>query len=692
MGNPFLDQLLSDVFDTAHADNRGELRHTALVQVLLELLEGAGVVQAPEVSYCRRERPNLAAEVHGYALDVEEDVLTLFYCIDATENVPLGVPASVVSLGKDSIDRGLKRLASFVRFAKSDRGGEIDESQAAADLVNLIRNSEESGYAIEFCVLATGNVSERAFASEVSAGFKCEVWDLVRLERVCGERGGGAISVEFESEFGAALPCLMTERSPDGLQVLLATIPGKMLAGIYNKHRAALLERNVRSFLQFTGKVNKGIRSTILAEPFRFLSYNNGLSATAAEVELEVQADGLGRLKAVHDFQIVNGGQTTASLASCARRDNADLSSVMVQMKLTVVPSQLLDGLVPQISRFANTQNRIQDSDFSANEPWHSAIERHSREHWTRPMEGAPRGTRWFYERSRGQYSDALAACATQAGKRQFRAENPTCQKFNKTDLAKCLMSWEQYPSIVSQGAQKCFGEFMKILGAAARTEPGEARFRHLVAVTMLFRCAERLYGELGFQGYRANVVTYAVARLSHARRKELAVDEIWSLQEIPEELKSQLKLVIVGVRDVIVNPPPGQKNPSEWSKDEACWAAVLGREMDLPRGEVAPTGPPGVSSALGEETPEESALINAAVAVPRSVWLAVSNWARATQSLQVWQRKLAYSLGTLSRPPSLKQARQGRKLLLEAMRVGFTSDELSSDVLENLRSIPEAT
>lgn len=697
MSQKFLDQLLADVYDTAHDDATGSLRLSAITTVLLQRLEDAGVLTTPQTAYYRFERGNVAAEVHGYALDSEDDVITLFFCIDATSPSPLGQPVESVPTPKDQLDRGFRRLEAFVKLAQSGRMEDIEESQPAHELAEMIREAEENHHQIELFVITTGVVSDRAASAGAKGSLRREIWDLVRLDRICGDAGDGAINIDFVKEFRAPLPCLVMSQSPDALRVLLTSIPGPVLADIYNTHRTSLLERNVRSFLQFTGKVNKGIRATLLSEPHRFLPYNNGLSATCGTVELEQHADGLGLLKAVHDFQIVNGGQTTASIASCARRDQADLSAVTVPMKLTIVPPTLLDGLVPQISRYANTQNRIQDSDFSANDPWHIAMERLSRATWTRPTPEAPRGTRWFYERSRGQYADGLAACQTQAGRRQYRIENPPAQKFTKTDLAKFLLSWDQMPATVSRGAQKCFLAFMAQLGSTARTTPDESAFRRTVALAILFHTAERLYGDLGFQGFRANVVTYSLARLSHACRKQLDVDEIWKRQAAPDELVNALKYIITGVREVIVNPPPSQRNVTEWSKRDECWTATLTRPMDIPLAVLdAPVNGQSTPPSTPESaTPEEQELIEATASVPAAVWFAVSGWAAQTSSLQAWQRKIAYSLGTLAgraRPPSVKQARQGRKLLLEANRVGFTHEELAASVIDRLRCVPDST
>ncbi len=695
MSQKFLSQFVSDVFDSAYADTSGSLRLSAVIEVALQRFEDAGVLSAPVSAFYCREGSNLAAEVHAYAFDDEDDVLALLYVVDATADVPLGLPVEIVATGKDLIDRGFRRLESFVRLASSDRLDDIDESQPVSELAGLVRGASREGNRIELWVVTTGTVSDRAASSGLKGQFRREIWDLVRLSRICGDRGDGAISIDFNKEFGAALPCLVSSPSPDGLRVLLTTIPGQVLADIYNTHRASLLERNVRSFLQFTGGVNKGIRATILNQPHRFLPFNNGLSATAGRIELELCADGVARLRSVHDFQIVNGGQTTASIAACARRDKADLSAVVVPMKLTVVPPEILDGLVPEISRFANTQNRIQDSDFSANDPWHIAMERHSRAIWTSPRADAPRGTRWFYERSRGQYSDGLAGCPTQAGKRQYRTENPPAQKFGKTDVAKFLLSWDQMPAVVSRGAQKCFHVFKNQLGSTAKTSPLDSDFRRVVALGILFRTVEDLYDELGFQGFRANVVTYSIARLSNACRKQLDFEQIWKDQAIPGELRAALKYIIVGVREVIFAPPAGRKNSSEWSKSEDCWTAVLGRVIDIPGVASGDLSVVPDANGLSTGTPDEHELVEAASAIPAEVWLAISSWAAGTATLQAWQRKIAYSLGRLpgqSRRPSIKQARQGRKLLLESVRVGFSHVDLGDQLLARLRAVPDST
>lgn len=674
-------------FDRAHDPEYGSIRLRALFASIAELLEEAGRITDPQVADLKRDALKPAPECHGYACDTEDDVLALFFCIDANEETPLGGDPLMRTVAKDAIERGFKRLEAFVEHATSGALDDVDPSDRAAELIALAKDAKGNGSAIELHVVTTGRVSDSATLSRARKGISREVWDIVRLSRVSGAREEGGIEIDFRADHGHALPCLVTPKDADQIQVFLTCIPAPLLADIYNTHRGRLLERNVRSFLQFTGKVNKGIRDTLLNEPGRFLAYNNGLSATAAGVQLEHVEGDLARIKAVSEFQIVNGGQTTASIASCVRRDKADLSGVSIQMKLTVVPETRIDELVPRISKFANTQNRIQEADFHANHPWHVELEKLSRNAWTAPSSDAPRGTRWFFERSRGQYADELAAAKTPAGRKKFRLENPPKQKFVKTDLAKFVLSWEQEPSVVCRGAQKCFVELMNRFVRQQRAVPSQEEFKRIVSMAILFRTGERLYGELGHQGYRAQVVAHAVARLSFAVGQLLPWDAIWSTQALPSALELALKRCVMAVRETVITPPSGG-NVTEWSKKPECWSRVRALSVDLSGldlqvGDGAPQNGAGASGPASD-------LVRAVMAVAAAPWFEVSTWAKQTGSLMPWQRSLAFSMGKLAstgRAPSEKQATQARILLLKACDLGFGHAELTPEVLERLQS-----
>lgn len=179
-------------------------------------------------------------------------------------------------------------------------------------------------------------------------------------------------------------------------------------------------------------------------------------------------------------------------------------------------------------------------------------------------------------------------------------------------------------------------------------------------------------------------MVTYAIARLSHALGRRLPFDEIWKDQEIPDDIKASLAKVIVGVRDVITQPP-GNRNITEWCKRDDCWSAILAVPVAID-GAAADTWTPAAQRP--DQPTNADGTVFAVAAIPSDVWFAASKWAKDTGTLLLWQRSLAYSLGRLQgrgAHPSPKQAIQGRKPMMEAIRLGFGHDQLTNDIVQAL-------
>ena len=388
----------------------------------------------------------------------------------------------------------------------------------------------------------------------------------------------------FAAAFGRAF-----RLSPKTFDFPDALMPGKVLAAIYDRWDTRLLEQNVRVFLQHRGKVNKGIRATLENEPNMFFAYNNGITATAEEVEID---DDGGRLllRRLKNFQIVNGGQTTASI-HVARRGKVDVSQTFVQMKLSVVDPERANSLVPKISEFANSQNRVSAADFFANHPFHVRMEEFSRRIHAPSPDGTFRQSKWFYERARGQYADARAGL-TSAQRKKFDLENPRRQLFTKTDLAKFVNVWQERPHEVSLGAQKNFAAFARRIGQQWQAAPddfNEAWYREAVAKAIVFKATERLVTDQAWYqgGYRANIVAYAIAKTAHdARERSRAVDfqDIWRRQALPPAMTSALVAAAESVHDVLVAPPEGISNVTEWAKKQACWNRVSELVVAWPR------------------------------------------------------------------------------------------------------------
>jgi hypothetical protein len=414
------------------------------------------------------------------------------------------------------------------------------------------------------------------------------VWDLSRFEKF--DRSGQEreeMTIDFAKDFGGPLPALRASQTGAALDSYLMIVPGQQLAEIYDKWGPRLLEANVRSFLQARAKTNKGIQKTIKDNPELFFPYNNGLSATADAVTCNSGPNGL-TISEIKNLQIVNGAQTTGSIHSGLKSAKEQLHNVHVQMKLTVVPPERSEEVVPKISEFANTQNKVNAADFFSNHPFHVRMEQFSRAVLFARKEGERHDSKWFYERSRGQFINARSKL-TASQLRKFDLEYPKSQLFSKTDLAKFELSAAGSPHIVSRGAQKNFAEFAKNIGDA--WTKGEAKFdelwyKRLVAKALIFR---RLEAEIPKQvwyegGYRANIVTYAMSKVFHDTddgEQVLDLDTIWRNQLISEGLLEALLVAAAGAHDAITHPPTGVRNMSEWAKQQGCWHAFKSRQLE---------------------------------------------------------------------------------------------------------------
>lgn len=392
-----------------------------------------------------------------------------------------------------------RRLLGFVRRALDPNWrNALEETSAAFGLADTIATRWRAIGKVRLFIISNRILSERVDGREADRldgrTVTYNVWDIGRLHRLVAmadEREKVDIRLE---DFGGFLPVLRTRQPGAGHVSCLSVIPGQVLADIYDRWGARILEQNVRVFLQARGKVNKGIRRTLEHDAAMFFAYNNGITATAEEIEVD-EGDGQLMLKRIANFQIVNGGQTTASVHA-AHRAGIDLSNVFVQMKLSVIDSARATEAVPRISEYANSQNRVNASDFFANHPFHVRMEEFSRRMFAPSREGSFRQSKWFYERARGQYADARARLSG-AQRRKFDLENPRSQLFSKTDLAKFINVWEGKPDKASLGAQKNFAVFAGDMGR--RWERREADFneewyRELVAKAIVFRPANESF------------------------------------------------------------------------------------------------------------------------------------------------------------------------------------------------------
>lgn len=669
----FYDAFREEALCASDSETSGWTTEDFLTNVMLEYLEDAGEVADPIICPFR----GYGIQMNAYAISEGCESVDIFVSIYSDAERPR-------SVSQTDVDAAIKRAIQLYHKAINDLYTSFQKDNDTYEFaITLYRNRENIKH-VRICALTNGLVKPITLKniSIENAEVSFSLWDIDRLYRcVTSGKMRETIEINFEEKFQTTIPCIENSTSSK-YSVYLAIINGDLLATLYDELRDRLLEKNVRSFLQVKGNVNKGIRDTLKDEPDMFLAYNNGISVTAESVEIVRDENGKPSIKRIRDMQIVNGGQTTASIfnAKNDRKIAADLSQVYVQMKISVIHSaEDMDEIVPRISTFANTQNKIQIADFSANDPFHRRIEELSRTIWA-PAQGGMKPRNWFYERARGQYADMLTRESTSKRKKEYKETHPL---FTKTDLAKFENTWDQLPWQVSEGAQKNFRKFMLRLSDRKGFVPDEAYYQDLIAKAILFRQTEKLVQKQQYGGYRANIVTYTLAFLSFKTAQRIDLGRIWKEQSITSALESEIVEVSRFVQKLIANPPGGA-NIGEWCKKEKCWQVI--REYDFVlsselQSELLSVTRPVVknqpaSSSIGSLTKDELALIDKAAAIPAETWFALSRWAKETKNFQPWQRSLLFSVGTVigrGQKPSIKQATHAVKAYREAIEKGFT-------------------
>ncbi|MEH0933751.1 AIPR family protein [Micromonospora psammae] len=659
----YAQELVADVLATAEAENA--TAPDTFTRRVLDELEQAGEVENTFTAYHKA----IGLEVNGYGMNESLGTLDLFI-------THFSLQPEEGRLTRSQAEGHFKRLQTFIRKCRDGLAKDIDESSDVHDMCLAVQKALPDAPRIRLFLLTDTVSAVSALPSGELDGLTVthEVWDLTRLHRLASS---GTLSEPIAVEFNPPLPCLATPETDRNYSVFLAIIPGQDLADLYGRHGTRLLELNVRSFLQTKGGVNKGIRDTILHNPDRFLAYNNGITATASTVEFTELPEGGQAISRIHDLQIVNGGQTTASIHYAHTRDKADLSQVHVQMKLTRVSPDRLQEIVPEISKYSNTQNKVTVVDFSSNHPFHVAVEQVTRSLWAPAADGSGQETKWFYERARGQYTDALARERTPANQRKFKSLHPTAQKFTKADAAKFIHSWAGLPYLVSRGAEKNFRELMMRMGDNS-PEVDKSYAQRLLAKAILFKATDKIVAARDFGGYKINITSYTIARMAEATNRRVDLDRIWREQGLSPALAAALDDLCAPVREVIVNPLRGGANIGEWAKRPDCWESVLAIPWTVPNeltAELADQPLEDSAPAAADDTTAGDAALVMAVSAPE--WFALAKWAKETRNLQPWQRQLAETVGRYinnSWPIAEKQASQVLRVRTEAQRLGFKS------------------
>lgn len=721
----FYTSWMQDIAAIQLSDEEGSNSEQIFTQGALDLLAEAGEVENYRTAYDEKALGTAKQhKINAYSISENYETVDLFISVyKGTEEIS--------KTSNDEIETASKRITNFFRKAiyfndnekskifKNEYVDEIEETSEIFQFANTLgreKELRENLVRVNATILTNGMYTGEFPDNIEISGYKIyfKVFDLQSLYNV-SEKSNIPFEINFQED-GFDVPCIASPSPNSDYQSYLAIIPGLALANLYERLGSRLLEQNVRSFLQFTGKINKGIRATIKDEPHMFLAFNNGIAATADEVEFVKSTDGNGLLiSKVKDLQIVNGGQTTASIFHTWKKDKADISNIFVQVKLSVVKNKdNFSTIVSRISEYANTQNKVSIADLSSNRPYHIEFEKLSRSIYTPLSDNSSLQTRWFYERARGQYRNARQKDGFNKSRlKAFDLKNPKSQMFTKEELAKYINSYEEVvngsklligPNFVVRGSQKNYIQFINFNLEKKLTN---IYFEDTIAKAILFKTAEKIYGVKpnAIGDMRYVTVPYAIAMLTHLTNNQLDLYKIWRNQTISNSLKTLLYEMMKEIEVFIKSSAPGGLY-GEWAKKEDCWFLVKKHKFQFNleniKDDLIDKKNPSKRQLISNDDTSQQQIdeeLNKIKSIPFSIWKKIEEYGYSTKNLTEQQLNVAFTLASrvrLNTKISDYERVAGIKIIDiiidKAPEILFESDEVINAESTNQANDPEIT
>lgn len=541
-----------------------------------DLEEADEIIGNPEYLYFEQSLSrNQHCKIDGYIYNDNAGILTLFVIPKINYN-------GTESLDKTVADRYFKLAKNFFEKANEvlQDGEESSEGYSLAYSIMYKDKKDNVFYGLENLKIviltekskvSSLDILDATYINGIRTSF--QIFDINFFKKLSESKIG---KVDLVLNFSNKEITGIQANSTTEYMSFMCSVNGGVLARLYDNYGSRLIEGNIRSFLQTRGKVNKGIRATILKEPDKFFAYNNGITATCTGIEV---SDGM--VTQITNLQIVNGGQTTASLANVLVNDKAEtqLEQVFVPMKLNLILKQIIsDDLISNISNYANSQNKVSEVDLASNHPFHREIEHLSRRIATPLLDGYSYGTYWYYERAAGQYAQETYK-KTKSEKKYFEKLNPKNQLFKKADFAKYFNIYQKKPEIASKGGASAFREFTHWIINTWKKQPyviNELFFKTQVANIIMFKEVDRVVrGAEWYNGYKANINAYTIAYLyDWLDKHDLMIDhnKIWINQGVTRNLLYLFEDLSKCIHNHLTDENRPVANVTEYAKRKVCW------------------------------------------------------------------------------------------------------------------------
>ncbi len=687
----FLYELESDITEIANPDgdpSSANFRESVFTEIISEELAVSGILESPVVCHFEGGTGSGSFKVNGYSLPEEDSRLDLFVTHHVNSSDRLQ------TINASHIEAAFNKLERYLGKAMTGHHTNLEPGLDPYLMTERIYGRRERIDRVNFSLFTNARLAQRRERERkrevhgLTATF--EVWDLERFRRLrASGMSSEPLNVGLKGLPKGGLPAVKLDLGAGGCQTWVTVFPGKLLFDLYEEYGSQLLDLNVRSYLQARGKVNKGILETLRQSPEDFMAYNNGITVVAEGVEAGELPDGSVRILELKGMQIVNGGQTTASIHRAVKDFQVDLSRVYVQGKITVVEQSRFQEVVPLISRYSNSQNKVSESDLRANHPFHVGMERVARREWAPDQK-----TRWFYERARGSYQTARSREGTTPSRRnEFDKRYPSSQRFTKEDLAKFEHVWMGFPHLVSRGAQKNFVHFMQNLHPCPDGwEPTVEEYRRYIAKGIIFKEVRRIVSRNeAITAYRINVTAYTVALVADRTVRRIDLDGIWKNQGISLALQDTIETWAPAVFNHLPEKGRSEGHHIEESfKKPACWQYIRSLKWDVPtdlqKELVSSVRSAGASATILAAT--NSGLNNLdhnnialCKELDEAQWLKITKWGQETGEIDEWNRGIARTLAGYAaegwrQAPSVKQAKRGAAMIEKARKAGMSGNE----------------
>lgn len=628
----------------------GVRAESVLTDFLVDYLKLEGMVTSPELitcinKKCKKETEASFYKIDGFDYSDDSGVLDLFLTnyIDKDD---------VAEFTKSKVEHAHNSLYRFFMTCIENDSMLLEykeEDPDIAEIVETIRSEygKKNIRQVRFFLLTNGLLKgDTDKIEDLTIGLNGEIpleeyiWDIEATRQSdVAARQEPFVDVDLENMF-QPLECIPCDENPE-VKSYLAVMPAMTLAQIYSKYHVRLLNQNVRNYLGGRKTINKNMLETIRTNGGRFFAYNNGLSSTAYSVRVETNDEGRLVIKSMHNWQIVNGGQTTNVIhyIYSQKKERELLQGVNVALKITEIKIQDEDEkkkAISNIARYANSQNQVKESDFAVNEPYMHSLKNLSKQE-VAPQGSKRQGTKWFFVRMRGEYEDAKTSISLKK-QREFMKANPKNQVLEKTDVAKLEMAWDLQPHVACLGGEKCFDKFWKNIDKLDNIVVDKKYFHNLIAKAIIIQKVYDLYMASGQKGYANIIQYYALASIAMRSHGKFDLEYIWNHQDVQPSLIPVLQkaIEIISTYMKLLAGDGSNVNMSSASKKVDFWKSITLRLSNLPEFDNSLL----IVGGTEELTANQKAEVSEFDSIPKDEWISLASWGKTSRKLSLLERK----------------------------------------------------